>query len=871
MVSPLRGSLMSPVATHRKQRGTGKAHRRAVVLTLGVLGAVAPGAAAEAAVDFSREVYPILQRACFECHGDQKQKADLRLDVRERAMIGGSSGAVITPFKSGESELVRRISLPPDDEDRMPNRGTPLTPVEISVLRRWIDAGAVWPDGMRPPLHWAYVPPVRPALPEVRTPGWVRNPIDRFVLAHLERSQRAPAPEADRRQLARRVYLAVIGLPPSPADVERFVRDSRADAYERLVDELLASPRFGERWARHWLDLARYADSNGFQRDGFREVWLYRDWVIEAMNRDLPFDQFTIEQLAGDLLPNPTLAQRIATAFNRGSNVNVEAGVDQEEGRVNQVLDRVNTTATAWMGTTLECAQCHDHKYDPLTQRDYYRFFAFFNNTKAETDFTAPGDTARIDFKGPYLEMPVPESRRQQVQLARQVLADAEARVLGLSERLLQGENDWEETARAGPKTYRGIEVPSRILEVLAVPLVQRDLRQVAALNEFRLGHFPEAKPVLTERDAVRKKLAAVEPDKCLVMEELPAPRVTRVFKRGNFLDPAEVVDPGVPAVFGSLPAGPANRLALARWLVSPGNPLVGRVTVNRWWAELMGRGLVASPEDFGVKGERPLPPDLLDWLAVELVEQRWSMKAMVRAIVSSATFRQSSATTPVQLAEDSENRLLGRGPRFQMDAEMIRDNALAISGLLSTKTHGRAVRPYQPPKVWRAAGNVDNTYAISAGEDQYRRGIYVVWRRSAPYPSFANFDAPSRTACVVQRSRSNTPLQALTLLNDPVYVEAALAFARRLATELPGSVSAAARLRRACAIALAREPSDRELAALQRLFDDARGRYAAAPDLARRACGGAGELSGEEAIELASWQAITTALLNLGETITRE
>ena len=826
--------------------------------------------AAAGAVDFVRDVYPVLQRSCFECHGAQKQKGGLRLDRRADALADGTDGIVIAPGRSAASELIRRVSLPEGDEDVMPNRGRPLTASEVALLRRWIDQGAAWPDDIGPSRHWAYVKPTRPELPAVRNTGWGRNPIDRFVLSRLEQEQQAPAPEADRRQLARRLYFAVIGLPPAPAEVEQFVADARPDAYDRLVDVLLASPRFGERWARHWLDLARYADSNGFQRDGFRDVWLYRDWVIEAMNRDLPFDQFTIEQLAGDLLPGATLAQKIATGFNRCTNVNVEAGVDQEEGRVNQVLDRVNTTATVWLGTTLECAQCHDHKYDPFTQRDYYRFFAYFNNTKGETEYMYPGDTARIEFMGPYLEMPSDETRRQKFAGYRRELEQIDAQLTQLATQLLDERDDWENEARTA-KNYRGKPVPSRILDLIDVTPAQRDRRQTAALIDFRLGFFPEAKALIDRREAVRKAAEPYEPDKTLVMEELPAPRETRIFKRGDFLDPAERVAAGVPGVFGDAPPGPPNRLTLARWLVSPANPLVARVTVNRWWAEVFGQPLVTTPEDFGIKGERPRHPELLDWLAVELAERGWSMKAMVRLMVTSATFRQSSVLTPKSLAADPPNALLGRGPRFQMDAEMIRDNALSVAGLLSLRTGGPAIRPFQPPNFWRAAGKVDNTYAMSPGEDRYRRGIYVVWRRSTPYPSFANFDAPSRTACVVRRSRSNTPLQALTLLNDPVYVEAAQAFARRLLVAQPDDAAFADRVRLACQLALSRPPTAREEAALRRLVDDTRRRYAAAPELARQVTASDATLPAGQCVERAAWQSVAAALLNLSETITRE
>lgn len=844
-------------------------HHRTVALSLLFAGAALRAGAADARVDFSRDIHPILQRSCFECHGTQKQKSGLRLDVRAAALTGGDSGAVIKPGDSAASEMVRRISLPSSDEEVMPNRGPVLTAAEVTTFRRWIDQGAVWPDNVRPPPHWAFVKPVRPAVPAADTKGWVRNPVDAFILARLEQERMRPAPEANRGALARRAHLAIIGLPPAPDEVARFVQDPRPDAYERLVDGLLASPRFGERWARHWLDLARYADSNGFQRDGFRDVWLYRDWVIDAMNRDLPFDQFSIDQIAGDLLPGATLAQKIATGFNRGTNVNVEAGVDQEEGRVNQVFDRVNTTATVWLGSTLECAQCHDHKYDPATQRDYYRLFAYFNQTELETEFMYPGDTARLEFRGPYLEMPIDDARRAKLEGFRANLEKLEADMEAAAGRLLAEDDDWENVARTKRK-YRDIQVPSRILDLLEVTPGQRDRRQTEALTEFRLAVFSEGKALIARREAVRRQAAPHEPDRTLVMVELPEPRTTRILKRGNFLDPGEFVTAGVPEFLGPTPAGPANRLTFAKWLVSADNPLAARVAVNRWWAELFGHGLVATPEDFGIKGERPVHRELLDWLAVELMERGWSMKAIIRTIVTSAAFRQASEFPAAAPRLDDLNRYFGRGPRFQMDAEMVRDNALTIAGLLSVKMGGPAVRPYQPPNFWRAAGKVDNTYTISAGEDRHRRGIYVVARRSTPYPSFGHFDAPSRTACVVKRSRSNTPLQALTLLNDPVYVESSRAFAQRLlAAGLDLSVDG--RIRHAFHLALAREPIERERAAIRNLHRETRARFEAEPARARELAGPRVARGKDDSIELATWQTVAAALLNLVETVTIE
>jgi mono/diheme cytochrome c family protein len=727
------------------------------------------------AVDFAREVYPLLRSACFECHGPNKRRGGLRLDVRAAALAGGDGGKVIAPGQAGKSELLRRLLLPRGSKGAMPAGGEPLTRAQTDLVRDWIDQGARWPDGVKLGPHWAYVKPVRATPPAVRDTAWPRSPVDRFILARLEKEGLRPAPEADRATLLRRVSLDLTGLPPTPAEVDAFVADPSPDAYEKVVERLLASPHFGERWARPWLDLARYADSHGFQRDDLRPLWPYRDWVIRALNADLPFDRFTLEQLAGDLLPGATREQKIATGFHRSAPTNVEAGSEPEETRVNQVFDRVNTTATVWLGTTLECAQCHDHKYDPFSQKDYYRLFAFFNNTAVEADRAKPDVPGSIRFLGPYLTFPGP-------------------------------------SAGAGRK----------------------------------------AGPVRT-----------------LVMQELPAPRKTTVFARGDYRAPGEAVRPGAPAVLPRLPDGPLNRLMLARWLVDRDNPLVARVTVNRWWAELFGRGIVATLEDFGAKGGPPTHPELLDWLAVELMDGGWSMKKVLRTVVLSATYRQSSRLTPLLRARDDQNKLYARGPRFRMDAEMIRDNALTAAGLLSRQAYGPPVQPYQPDGLWVKIGGDKVEYVISPGADRYRRGVYVVWKRAAPYPSLVAFDATARLTCTVKRSRTNTPLQALTLLNDPVYVEAAMALALRVVTETP-KADVDERARHAFRLCLAREPRDVERKALRKLYEAQReadrsnlpkvrelfATFPVPPDVPLE--------------ELAAWYAVATALLNLDETITK-
>ncbi len=756
----------------------------AITLTLGATGP----AWAQADLRFNRDILPILADNCFQCHGpdDQARKAKLRLDTREGVTAKRRMVAAVIPGDSAASELIRRVTAT-DATEVMPPPSTNklLKPEQIDRLRRWIDAGAPWGK------HWAFEPPQRPRLPAVNE-RWALNAVDHFILDRLNREGMKPSAPADPAVLVRRVYLDLIGLPPTPEEVDAFLVDcanakpqAADNAYAAVVERLLASPHYGERWARPWLDAARYADSSGFQRDDLRDLWPYRDWVIRAINADMPFDQFTIEQLAGDLLPNATVEQKIATGFHRCAPCNVEAGTDQEENRVNQVFDRVNTTAAVWLGLTLECAQCHDHKYDPFTMRDYYGLFAYFNQTPQETAFLNPKARAALKFTGPYLP------------LKAGVNAPA----------------DEQEARATDPQTGR-----------------QREPR-----------HH----------------------ERTLIMQDL-TPRMTHLLKRGQFLDPGERVEPGIPQTLHTISdKSPPNRLGLARWLVRRDHPLTARVQVNRWWQEFFGRGLVATPEDFGVKGEFPSHPDLLDWLAVEFMQptiavageakpRPWSMKHVHRLIVMSATYRQSARVTPQLKQRDDQNKLLARAPRLRLDAEAIRDNALAIAGLLSRKIGGPPVRPPQPPGLWRKVGGEQYIYTVSPGEDRYRRGIYVLLRRSMPYPSFITFDATARNVCTVKRSRTNTPLQALTLLNDPVFVEAAQALARRVLNELPHADDAA-RLTHAFRWCVARAPQPAELAILQDLLADQRA--------ARR---------GQPESESSAWTDVASALLNLDETITK-
>jgi mono/diheme cytochrome c family protein len=767
-------------------------------------------------VDFSRDIRPILSKNCFACHGPDKaqRKSRLRLDQRDSVFRKlGSGNPAVAPGKPAQSELYLRVTAT-DEAERMPpaETGNELTPAQIALLKRWIEEGAAYGD------HWAFVKPKPQPLPAVRDPSWPRNGLDFFTLARLEKERLWPSPEADRFTLLRRASLDLRGLPPSPQEVEAFAHDTALGAYERAVDRFLEDPAYGERWARMWLDLARYADSAGYGSDPLRTIWRYRDWVIDAFNRNLPYDRFTAEQIAGDLLPNPTLEQRMATAFHRNTMTNTEGGTDDEEFRVAAVKDRVDTTLQVWMGLTMGCAKCHNHKYEPISQPEYYRFYAFFNQT---------ADNDQPDER-PTIPAPTPE----QAERVRQV----DARLAELKRRL---------------------EQPSAVL--------------VAAQIARRSRLAPEV--LVTLGEMIRLGKARPQVPTLPVMVELPADkrRVTHLQVKGNFLSPGEAVEPGVPVAFHPFPKdAPLNRLGVARWLVDPENPLTARVAVNRLWAQLWGTGLVATEEDFGSQGELPSHPELLDWLALEYVRLGWDTKALLRLLVTSATYRQSSRVTPELLAKDPRNRLLTRGPRFRLDAETVRDQALAVSGLLSRKTHGPSVFPPQPPGLWQAAFNGERTWATSRGEDRYRRGLYTFWRRTVPYPSMATFDAPSRETCIVRRGRTNTPLQAFVTLNDPVYVEAAQALARRIVRE--SGPAAEDRARFGLTLCLARPADAVEVGHVVTLYREAVERYRHdRPAALALATEPRGPLPpGVAAEEMAAWTVVANVLLNLDGVLTK-
>lgn len=1161
--------------THDLLRATRAAILSGAAVALTLCGVVQAQPPAAGTLDFMRDIKPILSNNCFRCHGpdadERKGGTDgLRLDTAEGAAVDLDGGRAIVPGNPAESRLIQRITTTSSDE-RMPppGHGRALAPREVELLSTWIRQGAPYAK------HWSYVKPVRAALPSVRDKAWPKNDLDFFLLARLEREGLAPQPEADRYALIRRVSLDLTGLPPTLAEVDAFVNDQDPKAYENLVDRLLQTEAYGEYWAELWLDLARYADSAGYADDPARTIWLYRDYVIRSLNANKPFDQFTIEQMAGDLLPNPTDEQLIATAFHRNTLTNNEGGTNDEEFRNVAIVDRVNTTLAVWMGTTMTCAQCHNHKYDPISQQDFFRVFAILNNTadadrgdespllsyyapeqkrqreawesraaelekslrtvtpelvagrqKWELSFpqdlvwnaalptavtTQSGAKASIADDGTVtiagepateritVELPAPVGGIHALRLEaltddalpgkgpglaggnflvssvsatwsppekagttgrfvrieipgkQKMLSLAEVQVFrgadnvalqgqakqsstdyaGDARLAIDGKTDgrytegrstthtaisddpwweldltaaqpidrivlWNRTdpqtedrltnfriavldanrqvvwhqqvapppkpsaeyslggqraltftkavadfAQAGfeadlvlqnkdPKqkgwgiggqtgqphaltlvTAAPVEVPdgSRVTIVidhasqpakhvlgrfrlswtgdaraaefgrtplpvvaaLRLPADQRTPAQIEAIHQHYLTFAPELAPARQQLADVRKQLADLKPTTVPILKELPEGqrRVTKIQHRGNFLDLGKEVTAGLPEALHPAPANaPFDRLTLARWLVDPENPLTSRVIANRYWEQLFGVGIVATSEEFGSQGDLPFHPELLDWLATELLARKWDLKAFVRLLVTSAAYRQSSRITPELAQHDPENRLVSRGPRFRLSAETIRDQALAVSGLLSGKMYGPPVKPPQPSLGISAAFGSGIDWQTSGGEDRYRRALYTTWRRSSPYPSMATFDAPNREVCTVRRVRTNTPLQALVTLNDPVYVEAAQALGRRAVAE--GGPTLDAQLRHAFRLCLARPPRADELTRLAALHQQAASRFQKEPALAQKL---ATEPLGnppanQDLAQLAAWTVVGNVLLNLDETL---
>lgn len=759
-----------------------------------------------APLDYSRDIRPILSGNCFRCHGpdQEKREAGLRLDTFDGATAKLNDGQAIVPGEPDTSHLMKRI-VSNDTDVKMPppETGKTLSAREIELLNHWIQQGATYNQ------HWSFREIVRPSEPELNS-TWPQNAIDRFVYKQLEQHQIQPAPEAARSTLIRRVYLDVLGLPPTVDELDRFLADDSANAYSNMVDRALASPHYGERWGRHWLDQARYADTHGYTIDGERSIWPFRDWVISALNDDMPFDQFTIEQLAGDLLDSPSQEQLIATGFHRNTLVNQEGGTDAEQFRVEAVVDRVNTTGAVWLGLTVGCAQCHTHKYDPLTHREYYQLFDFFNQCKD------------VNSVAPQLTLGSPEQVSQLQQLDA-VIADAKKNLEALDKRRTDGTLSTEERAVAATERTK-------------------------AEDAYKL------------LDADRVKLLKDVPE-TMIMADVEKPRQTTVLIRGDFLRKGDAVEADIPQALPAMPApsGRRTRLDLAKWLVDRRNPLTARVTINRIWAQYFGTGLVETENDFGFQGTPPSHPELLDWLAAEFMENGWSLKHMHRLILNSATYRQSSAHRPELASIDPLNRLLARQLRLRVDAEVVRDIGLAASGLLNEAIGGRSVYPPQPEGIY-AFTQRSAAWPVSEGPDRYRRGMYTFFMRSAPYPMLTTFDTPRfNTTCTI-RVRSNTPLQSLTMANDQTMLEMAAALGHRIQQHSHNDID---RIRFAFRTCFSREPQPQES---QRLLD-----YLQQQRLAIGTTAGTPEEAASAGTEDRLWMLVGRTLMNLDEFIVRE
>jgi hypothetical protein len=1027
-------------------------------------------------VSFNREILPILSNNCFACHGpDEKQrKTRFHFDTEEGAF---AKRGVIERGNAAESLLIEMITNP-DPEERMPppESGRTLTEKQIELLRRWIDQGAKWDS------HWAYVAPKHPEPPPTGTQGWVRNPIDQFILARLEREGLKPSPEADKETLLRRLTYDLTGLPPAPAETDSFLADKSPDAYEKRVDALLQSVHYGERMAVPWLDAARYADTHGYHIDSLRGMWPWRDWVINAFNRNLPFDQFVIQQLAGDLMPDSTRDRKIASGFNRNHMINFEGGAIAEEYQVEYVIDRVEATSSAFMGLTMGCARCHSHKYDPISHKEFYQFFAFFNTVpekgldgrtgNAEPTLLLPttkeqarldeleaaietreealsdkvveplqreweqafsqtvppvdvegliahyeldgsfsdisgryqhgravageptfdvgqigravsfdGDTEvtfgnvgtfdrgdrfslavwlkgrgnlpmsvfqkldggehRRGFEWRFDDVVLVGIQRWAARLSIAIASDSGAIEIRTRDRLRLG--DWYHIAmtydgsgkasglhlyvdgepapvevvrdalsgsiasdaplRVGSRAlgrpfvgqiddfrlYRNRLAPDQIDKLAmhyAVPVIlsgvigKRSKDQAEVVRDYFLKYgapeslratYAELKALIKEKEQLEERIPTA-----MIMAEMKTPRDTFVLARGDYRNQTEKVQPGVPAMLPALPKdAPLNRLTLAKWLVDPGHPLTSRVAVNRFWQMYFGYGIVKTQEDFGVQGEPPVHPELLDWLATEFMRTGWDVRAMQRLIVTSATYRQSSRVTPALLEKDPDNRLLARGPRVRLPAEMIRDTALAASGLLDDRVGGPSILPYQPKGLWEemafGEGFSGQSYQQSHGKDLYRRGMYTLWKRTVPPASLATFDAPDREKCTARRALTNTPLQALALLNDPTYVEAARALAQRAMLEAGSDEKK--RLTYAFRLATARKPSGKEIDVLRKLLDGRLDAYRKDRQSALKLLS-VGESPRDRRLdpaELAAWSTVASVILNLDETITKQ
>jgi hypothetical protein len=805
-------------------------------------------------VEFNRDIRPILSNHCFVCHGpdNNNRKAKLRLDVEKSAHGDRGGYKVVEAGKPAESELIRRI-ISKEPTERMPpakvSKG--LTARQIALLERWIEQGGKYQP------HWSLIAAKRPPLPKLQPGTQVNSAIDHFILARLQHEKLTLSPETDRRTLIRRLSFDLTGLPPLPEEVDQFQGDNAPSAYEKLVDRLLASPHFGERLAMYWLDLVRYADTAGYHSDNHRDVAPYRDYVIQAFNNNKRFDQFTIEQLAGDLLPDANDQHKIASGYNRLLQTTEEGGAQPKEYLAKYAADRVRNTGTVWLGLTLGCAECHDHKFDPIKTRDFYRFAAFFADLKERP-------VGRQDQS----LLPSPAQSALLKKLDAQMGPLQQAMSTSTPE-LAAAQSKWEEAVRQDAKG-----LPKEIAALVVLDAAKRNAKQSQDLAKYFRSIAPELKMVrdqlaqlVQQKDGVTKSIAST------LVSQAQAPRPIRILPRGNWLDDSgELVQPGVPEALAPLAVkeGRASRLDLANWMVAAENPLTARVFVNRLWLLFYGQGLVKTLDDFGSQGAWPAHPELLDWLAVEFRESGWDVKHTIKLMVMSRIYKQTSRVSDVLKQRDPFNTLFARQARYRLDAETIRDNALAISGLLSRKIGGPSVKPYQPAGYWKYLNFPQREWMNDKGESQYRRGLYTYWCRTFLHPSLLAFDAPTREECTVERTKSNTPQQALVLLNDPTYVEASRLFAERLMLSAPTTEE---RIQLAFRLALSRPAAVAEVKVLAKLFAQHLQQYhedkAGAEALLR--VGDRSRTPGLDVIELAAWTSVTRVILNLHETITRE
>ncbi len=889
-------------------------------------------------VDFSNDVKPILNKHCISCHGGVKKNGDLSFLFEEEAFANAKSGdPAIIRGDAEHSNLIKRL-LEDDPELRMPYNAAKLDDEEIDILRKWIDQGAKWGK------HWAYELPETVEVPKSFSfaslfgfkPDGISNNIDYFIQDKLDEKGLSFAEEADKETLLRRLYLDLTGVPPSLAEVNSFINDKSEDAYEKRIDSLLASEQYGEKWASWWLDMARYADTKGYEKDVSRQIWEYRDWVIKAFNKDMPYDQFTIEQLAGDLLPEPSKDQLIATAFHRNTMNNDEGGTDSEEFRVAAVLDRVNTTYQVWLSTTFECVQCHSHTYDPFKFEEYYKSVAFFNNTRDED---TEGDHPRLRFYGEADQLRVDSIKNWLSKYGNEKLLHSTDLFLKslepkihahYSDRLVNAalyDTKWLGVRNGGNARLRNIQLDGKkliylnywtgntggkleihkdtigggIIAEIDLPntngrqVIQAPIAEVAGRHDlylvFKNPNLGKDQPVcMIEWFAFREpfpntdapnsehiqksilQLVNTNPSSVPIMIENPKEmrRTTHVFERGNRLALGDVVEPKVPETLNPFPKNaPNNRLGFAQWLVAKDNPLTARTVVNRVWAQIFGRGLVEPLGDMGTQSIPPIHRELLDYLALDLMhEKNWSIKSLIKDMVLSSTYKQSSSLKSKDAQKDPENYYLARGPRFRLSAEQIRDQALTVSGLLSNKMFGPSVMPYQPDGVWMTVYSGE-AWKKSEGEDQFRRGIYTFLKRTSPYPSFISFDASSREVCLVDRIRTNTPLQALTTLNDPVYIEAAKSLASIMKKEGKGDLknSIAAGYQHT----MFRKLSEDKLIALEKLYAQALENFEKRPGEAEKFMGENHKAANRnELLTDAAFTLVANALLNLDEFLTK-